>query len=72
MNKLLGSIVAGSLTEGLTMRISPHADIEALKTGKFVSIAGEHQRFFCMITDLKLEVTHPDILYFLPAKMSHS
>ncbi len=68
MNKQnLGNIIAGSLTEGLTMRISPKTDIEKLKTGKFVSILGEHQRFFCMITDLKLEVTHPDILLFPPS-----
>ena len=56
--------MAGSLTEGLTMRISPDTDIEQLKTGKFVAIQGEHQRFFCLVTDLKLEVTHPDILLF--------
>ena len=67
MNNTLGTIVAGSLTEGLTMRISPKTDIELLKTGKFVSIEGEHQRFFCLITDLKLEVTHPDILLFPPS-----
>ncbi len=66
MNNLIGHIVAGSLTEGLTMRINPDADIEQLKTGKFVAIEGTHQRFFCLITDLTLEVTHPDILLFPP------
>jgi uncharacterized protein len=66
MNNILGHIVAGSLTEGLIMRVSPQADLEALKTGKFVSIHGEHNRFFCLLTDLKLEVTHPDILLFPP------
>ncbi len=66
MNNLLGHIVTGSLTDGLTMRISPDAHLEQLKTGKFVAIEGENQRFFCLITDLSLEVTHPDILLFPP------
>jgi len=70
MNNLLGHIVAGSLTEGLTMRIGPQTDIERLKTGKFVSIQGEHQRFFCLITDLTLAVSHPDILLFPPRPMN--
>ncbi len=71
MTNILGYIVAGSLSEGLTMRISPHTDIELLKTGKFVSIQGEHQRFFCLLTDLTLEVTHPDILLFPPQQHEH-
>jgi uncharacterized protein len=66
MNNTLGHIVTGSLTEGLTMRISSDAHIEKLKTGKFVSIQGEYQRFFCLITDLTLAVSHPDILLFPP------
>jgi uncharacterized protein len=70
-NTLLGHIVSGSLTEGLTMRISPHTDIEALKTGKFVSIQGNQQRFFCLITNISLEVTHPDILLFPPTSNEH-
>lgn len=65
--KILGNIVSGSLTDGLIMRISPHASLEALKTGKFVSIDGDQNRFFSLITDLKLEVTHPDILLFPPS-----
>jgi len=66
MQKTLGTIIAGSLSEGLVMRINPEAAIEQIKTGKFVAIEGEQQRFFCLITDLKLEVTHPDILLFPP------
>lgn len=48
------------------MRVHPHADIELIKTGKFVCIVGERQRFFSLITDLRLEVSHPDILLFPP------
>ncbi len=48
------------------MRVSPHTPLDQLKTGKFVSIKGENQRFFCLITNLSLAVTHPDILLFPP------
>lgn len=50
------------------MRITPDADLEEIKTGKFVSIVGTKHRFFSLITDLKLDVTHPDILLFPPTE----
>lgn len=68
MNKSLGSIIAGSLADGFTMRINAHTNVEQLKTGKFVSIYGEQYRFFSLITDLKLEISHPDILLFPPTE----
>ncbi|MBA3752505.1 DUF87 domain-containing protein [Candidatus Dependentiae bacterium] len=71
MSNLLGTIVGGSLTEGLTMRIGPQTNLEQLKTGKFVSIQGESQRFFCLLTNLTLEVTHSDILLFPPGHHEH-
>lgn len=37
MPKLLGHIISGSLTEGVMMRVAPDADLEEIKTGKFVS-----------------------------------
>lgn len=66
MRTLIGHIIAGSLVEGLIMRISPHASLDDIKTGKFVSIVGEKNTFFSLITDLKLEVTSQDILLFPP------
>ena len=66
MKKKLGHIIAGSLTEGFELRICPETDLETIKTGKFVSIVGNSHRFFSLITDLKLQVTHPDILLFPP------
>ncbi len=68
MPKLIGHILTGSLTDGFLMRIAPDAHLEEIKTGKFVSIVGKHHKFFSLITDLKLEVTHPDILLFPPTK----
>ena len=64
--KILGSYFSGSLTDGFMMRINPIASLETIKTGKFVSIVGITSTFFSLITDLQLEVAHPDILLFPP------
>ena len=66
MKKILGHIISGSLTEGLVIRIAWDVPLEEIKTGKFVSIVGKSHTFFSLITDLTLEVTHPDILLFPP------
>jgi len=68
MKNKLGHIISGSITEGFVIRIDPQTDLESIKTGKFVSIVGNHYKFFSLITDLKLEVTSPDILLFPPHK----
>ncbi len=68
MKKNIGTIISGSLTDGLTMRLAPKTDLETIKTGKFICIAGAHHRFFSLITDLALEVTNPDILLFPPSQ----
>lgn len=75
MKKVLGSIVGGSLVEGLTMRITANTPLETIKTGKFVSIVGKDYTFFSLITDLSLEVTHQDIILYPPTeqeKLLHS
>jgi len=68
MKKILGTIISGSLVEGFIMRIVADTNLEEIKTGKFVSITGKQHTFFSMITDLTLEVTHPDILLFPPTE----
>jgi len=68
MTKQIGTIINGSLADGLIMRIAPETNLEHIKTGKFVSIIGNNYTFFSLITDLKLEVTHPDILLFPPSQ----
>ncbi len=67
MKKCLGHILSGSLVEGLVMRLDSGCSLEDVKTGKFVSVVGDHYTFFSMITDLELQVTHPDILLFPPS-----
>lgn len=64
----LGTIISGSLTEGFMMRLHHETALESIKTGKFVSIVSAQYTFFSLITDLKLEITNPDILLFPPDK----
>ena len=64
--KKLGHLLAGSLSEGLVMRLESTCSLEDVKTGKFVSIVGNQYTFFSLITDLELQVTNPDILLFPP------
>lgn len=66
MSKKIGVIVGGSLSEGLSMRVDSDTPFETIKTGKFVSIIGKNYTFFSLITDLSLEVTHPEIIQFPP------
>lgn len=68
MNKPLGYIIEGSLTEGFVMRITQDTNLEDIKAGKFVAIAGNQYTFFSMITNLTLQVTHPDILLYPPSQ----
>jgi len=67
MNKPLGYIIEGSLTDGFVMRIAQETSLEDIKAGKFVAIAGNQYTFFSMITNLTLQVTHPDILLYPPS-----
>ncbi len=66
--KKLGHILAGSLIEGLAMRLDTGATLEEIKTGKFVCIEGTSYKFFSLITDLELQVSNPDILLFPPSE----
>jgi uncharacterized protein len=66
--KQLGHVLAGSLVEGMIMRLAATSSLEEIKTGKFVCIEGSNYRFFSLITDLELQVTNPDILVFPPSE----
>ena len=65
-NTMLGTIIGGSLNDGLTMRLDAHNQLETIKTGKFVCIYGQTGKFFSLITDISLHVTHPDIVLYPP------
>ncbi|MBN1876178.1 MAG: ATP-binding protein [Anaerolineae bacterium] len=58
----LGTIVSGSLSRGLEVKLSPDRPIEELAVGRYVVVRGQSERrFFGMITDVILESRHPEV-----------
>ena len=57
----LGMVVAGSLTDGMEVRLDASTCIEDIKVGTFVSIQGERLRFFGVVTDVALGSTDPTL-----------
>lgn len=68
MNKPFGYIIEGSLSDGFVMRVTQEGDLEQIKAGKFVAIKGRENTFFSLITDIKLQVSHSDILLYPPTE----
>ncbi|MCL4361753.1 ATP-binding protein [Candidatus Dependentiae bacterium] len=66
MQKKLGHIISGSLADGFIMRLDSAMNFNEIKTGRFICISCQNQKFFSLVTDLQLQVTHPDILLFPP------
>jgi DNA helicase HerA-like ATPase len=63
----LGLVVEGSLVEGLRARLDAMSSVEDMRVGRFVRISGEKHDFFCLVTDVQLSVTSPDVLADPPA-----
>lgn len=58
----LGVITAGSLSEGLTVRLDGDTSVEDLRVGQFVVIQGDKHQFFSIIGDVELEASNADVL----------
>ncbi|TAD78438.1 MAG: DUF87 domain-containing protein [Oscillatoriales cyanobacterium] len=50
----LGSIIQGSLSDGLEVRLHPDVSVEEMRVGKFLVVRGRRSHFFCMLTDVAL------------------
>jgi uncharacterized protein len=50
----LGSVIQGSLSQGLEVRLHPDVLVEDMRVGKFLVVQGVRSRFFCMLTDVSL------------------
>jgi DNA helicase HerA-like ATPase len=68
IGKKLGIVVAGSLANGVDVRLDAGTSVEEVKVGTFVSIQGDRLRFFGVVTDVSLgstdsslEATPPDV-----------
>ena len=58
----VGVIVNGSLINGLEMKLDEWYSVEDIRAGRFVVIEGEKSCFFCMVTDVRLDTTNPQVL----------
>ncbi len=61
LSRRIGVVVGGSLSKGLTVKLDHGQIVEDLAVGRYVVVHGQKQRFFCMITDVVLDNTNPDI-----------
>ncbi len=57
----LGTVISGSLSKGLEVKLDPTAPIEDIAVGRYVIVQGSKLRFFGMITDVTLDNTNPQI-----------
>ncbi|NJO40198.1 MAG: ATP-binding protein [Cyanobacteria bacterium RU_5_0] len=58
----LGSVIQGSLSQGLEVRLHPDVSVEDMRVGKFLVVQGVRSRFFCMLTDVALGTASNRIL----------
>ncbi len=68
VNRPLGVVVGGSLTQGVEIRLDPegHTVIEDIKAGTFITIQGDRYRFFGVVTDLELSSADPRVRHTPP------
>jgi len=58
----LGSVIQGSLTGGLEIRLHPDISVEDMRVGKFLVVQGVRSRFFCILTDVALGTSNARII----------
>lgn len=61
-DKPLGSVIQGSLSQGLEVRLHPDVSVEDMRVGKFLVVRGIRSDFFCMLTDVTLGTSSLRIL----------
>ena len=62
----LGSVIQGSLSQGLEIRLHPDISVEDMRVGKFLVVRGRRSQFFCMLTDVALGTGSQRILAHPP------
>ncbi len=58
----LGSVVQGSLNQGLEVRLHSDVSVEEMRVGKFLVVQGVRSHFFCLLTNVSLGTASPRIL----------
>ncbi|MCH2517259.1 MAG: DUF87 domain-containing protein [Dehalococcoidia bacterium] len=62
----LGLVVDGSLSQGVEVRLDPATSVEEVKVGAFVTIRGDNNNFFGVVTDVSLGTTDPRLKHTPP------
>ena len=62
MDRPLGSVIQGSLSKGLEVRLHADVSVEDMRVGKFLVVRGVRSLFFCMLTDVSLGTSSARIL----------
>ncbi|MBL1210335.1 ATP-binding protein [Geminocystis sp. GBBB08] len=62
----LGSVIQGSLSSGLEVRLHPDISVEDMRVGKFLVVKGTRSKFFCLLTDVSLGTSNPRIFTHPP------
>lgn len=62
MDRPLGSVIQGSLSKGLEVRLHADVSVEDMRVGKFLVVRGVRSHFFCMLTDVSLGTSSTRIL----------
>ncbi|MBN1374712.1 MAG: ATP-binding protein [Dehalococcoidia bacterium] len=62
----LGTVISGSLTQGVQVKLDPSRSVEDVAVGRYVAITGKKKRFFGMITDVSLEAVDPRAMVMPP------
>ncbi|MEG4043811.1 ATP-binding protein [Microcoleus sp. Pol17_C1] len=62
MDRPLGSVIQGSLSKGLEVRLHADVSVEDMRVGKFLVVRGVRSHFFCMLTDVSLGTSSARIL----------
>ncbi len=63
----LGSVIQGSLSKGLDVRLHSDVSVEDMRVGKFLVVRGARSHFFCLLTDVSLGTSSQRILADPPA-----
>ncbi|MEB3231308.1 MAG: ATP-binding protein [Leptolyngbyaceae bacterium] len=58
----LGSVIQGSLSQGLDVRLHPDVWVEDMRVGKFLVVRGRRSHFLCLLTDVSLGTASDRIL----------
>jgi DNA helicase HerA-like ATPase len=62
----LGSVISGSLTGGIEVKLDAGVSVEDIIVGRYVAIIGSKRRFFGMITNVSLDFVDPGVMVSPP------